>query len=111
MAAIHGQTKFQLAPFAMTAVNVAKALGLADADVLSLTTGVGLQDAIAAKTVKGDRTRDRNLCVNDLVTTCLAGVPTDAQVAAADTIAGLRTAIQTYNTGLSLLHSAQHLNQ
>lgn len=95
------ETTLDAARHALQFFNHAVDRGLANSDILSLTTVAGLKVAITAKVV---HEVDVNMLrqANKAIDTAQAiGVLTDTNVAAADTVAGIRSLFTTFNSALT----------
>lgn len=80
--------------------NHAVDLGLVNADILSLTTVAGLRTAIGNLVVHEAYTDLRRQIQKAIDTAEALGILTNAGVAAADTIAGIRALFTTFNSAL-----------
>ena len=104
-----GQT-LQQAQHGLTAINQAINIGLTTAIIGPLTTTAGLQSAIttlgAASSSAGITAARVNRVIDYLVN---AAILTNTNVAAADTVAGIRAIFTTIDSSLSAYHSASIL--
>ena len=95
------ETSMDPARHALQMFNHAVDRGLADADILSLTTVAGLKVAITAEVI---HEVDVELLrqVNKAIDTAEAhGILTNTNVAAANTVAGIRALFTTFNAALT----------
>lgn len=98
--AIH-ETDLYYNRIALSALNHAAAMGLADSDILSLTTVAGLASAITGLTKQEvDEQLQRQLASN-ITISGQVGAITNTQVAAADNLAGVRTVYTGNDSALS----------
>lgn len=98
--ALH-ETQLNMLRHALQSFNHAVALGLANSNILSLTTAAGLKAAILALVTHETDTnglRQANLGLQYAID---AGVLTDANVASADTVAGIRSIFTTADSSLT----------
>lgn len=105
------QQTLEIASGGLTAVNHSVNLGLTTSIIGPLTTVAGLQAAVVALGTTMPKLSAANR-ISKVFDHCKAiGLLTNTNVAAADTVAGLRAIFTTANSSLNAYHSAALLGQ